>query len=1206
MTIVPLAAASALKMGRMRLKPAGLAALGLGVRAPVAQPSRRLISMDALMAHLPKRHKGPPRADVFAPAKPMPGVVPKGTMTIAQDSAEALALASGWAAGAGWNDYGMAYGDNVNWLGYPFLAELTQRPEYRRPAEIIAKEMTRKWIRLKAIGEDDKAKKIKVLEEAFRRLRVRDAYRNAIQLDGFFGRAHIYYDVGATDPAEKALPLIRDPKKVKKGSLRRLQVIEPMWTFADDYNSIDPTAADYYRPNRWFVQSALIHASRMVTLVAREMPDLLKPAYSFGGLSLSQMGMPYVNNWLRARQSVSDLMASFSYTGIKTDMSSALQGDGIGVASLANRVAMFTALRDNRGTMVLNKDTEDFFNMATPLGTLDALQAQAQEHLASVWGIPLVVLLGITPSGLNASSDGEIRSFYAWVHAQQEDLLRDPLTDTLNLIQLSEFGEIDHEISFDFVPLWQQTDKEAADTRKVDADTYGVYVNMGVIEPADVRKSLAGRDDPMFAGVDLTGPPPEPPEPMGMPGMEGEPGAEGQGQQDDGEGEEDGKVLPFRRGAADLALDAWAALDAYVEADHPRDADGKFTTVAGGESLHQGIADYLKAAKESGKAPTSTALIKHLVQKGGIPTGEIAGAASTLFQNTAHGGHVSLAHKGLTEAGKNPPPLISSKGAKGLNAPAPAPKPPPPPPAPPAPPAPPPIAPEAGGLPKPGEFTSPDYQKIANNAYAYATNPGMSDALKVANLQAIKNAAPSFAFSLHAYIDKLAAAVQAEGGAPAKAPVTLTDLPKVDSDMLSTSKVKAESALAYINTSNDPIDVKIKNLEFLNTNTKGALKDYLDKLTGAVKEQAGIAPPAPAAAPPPPPPAKPLSPATQQEFTKLKEAWANVLPENKPIVDSKAADIQAALDKPTEAEQKAALAALKPISDPQGMGQKSVNDFLAKVQAEYGALPAPPPPKPATPPSTAKLPPGKPSAAVFHAAKVAPHKTTITESEYEDASGGTVTARLEARTKNIPGDHYAKVTAAYGNSTDAMTQAVDKAMQAYANDTHASHTAEQLEAIAAYRDGEYGSINQALSGLSKPSAATQKHIDQIHGAMKNSFVPADTPVFRGLSSPFASVTGFGDPQEAVGRAFVHKNFASVSRSESKAKDFGDQTVLSFTIPAGTPGVVMKGQASNENLVEREIMMDSNSMFRVEKVVQSVNKYGGTSHVVHCTYLGRKT
>ncbi|WP_150531532.1 anti-CBASS protein Acb1 family protein, partial [Staphylococcus aureus] len=129
---------------------------------------------------------------------------------------------------------------------------------------------------------------------------------------------------------------------------------------------------------------------------------------------------------LRTRASVADLISSFSTSGVKIDMAAMLTGGGDDSGdAFFRRIDLFTNLRDNRNTMVLNKAVgteaaEEFFNVSTPLGTLDTLQAQTQEHMAAVSGVPLIKLLGISPAGLNASSEGEIRTFYDSIHSFQE------------------------------------------------------------------------------------------------------------------------------------------------------------------------------------------------------------------------------------------------------------------------------------------------------------------------------------------------------------------------------------------------------------------------------------------------------------------------------------------------------------------------------------------------------------------------------------------------------------------------------------------------------------------------------------------------------------------------------------------------------------------------------------------------------------------
>lgn len=380
--------------------------------------------------------------------------------------------------------------------GYPYLAMLAQQPEYRKMAETIAKQMTRKWIKVIATGEDDKSDKVKAMEDALREFRVQAVFRRAAELDGFFGRGQIYIDVrtpsgaqASAEPEELKTPLLRAPAKIKKDALLGFRVVEPVWTYPSAYNSTDPLAADYFKPSSWFVMGKQVHASRLLLFVSREVPDMLKASYNFGGLSLSQLAEPYVNNWLRTRDSVSDMVHSFSVTGIKTNMSAILAGQADN--SVFDRAQLFNQMRDNRGLFMMDKEQEEFFQFNTPLSGLDALQAQAQEQMASVSNIPLVYLLGITPSGLNASSDGEIKVFGEYIHSMQEAMFTDNLKRVFEVIQLSKFGEIDPDISFEYEPLAQMNPTELAAIRKSDADTDAVLINAGVISPDEARERVA-------------------------------------------------------------------------------------------------------------------------------------------------------------------------------------------------------------------------------------------------------------------------------------------------------------------------------------------------------------------------------------------------------------------------------------------------------------------------------------------------------------------------------------------------------------------------------------------------------------------------------------------------------------------------------------------------------------------------------------------
>jgi uncharacterized protein len=226
---------------------------------------------------------------------------------------------------ASWALDGLAgfLGPREGFIGFPELALLAQRPEYRSPVEIIATEATRCWIKFQAAGDVDKTEEIKKIEAEFKRLEVQAVFQKVSEQDGFFGRAHIYVDTGATDdPEELKKPIGTggdDLSKIKisRGSLKALRAVEPVWVWPITYNSIDPLSPQWYRPETWFVISKEVHKTRLLTFIAREVPDLLKPAYMFGGQSLTQQMRPVVENWLSTRASVGRIVKKFSHNVIK-------------------------------------------------------------------------------------------------------------------------------------------------------------------------------------------------------------------------------------------------------------------------------------------------------------------------------------------------------------------------------------------------------------------------------------------------------------------------------------------------------------------------------------------------------------------------------------------------------------------------------------------------------------------------------------------------------------------------------------------------------------------------------------------------------------------------------------------------------------------------------------------------------------------------
>ena len=212
------------------------------------------------------------------------------------------------------------------------------------------------------------------------------------------------------------------------------------------------------------------------------------------------------------------LLNKFSMLVFKTSMSDILQGYG-GLEQLDTRMQMLARNQSNDGVFAIDKDAEDVVKVETPLSGVSDLVKQSLEQLAAMNRTPAVKLLGISPSGFNATGESDIRNYYDYVLSQQEKVLRHALRDILDVVQISLFGSIDKTIDFTFRPLSEDDKNAAAMTQQVKANTLCALLDRDIISPEEARRVLI--TDPASGLNDLD--PDEVPEPKddGMGGMGG-------------------------------------------------------------------------------------------------------------------------------------------------------------------------------------------------------------------------------------------------------------------------------------------------------------------------------------------------------------------------------------------------------------------------------------------------------------------------------------------------------------------------------------------------------------------------------------------------------------------------------------------------------------------------------------------------------------
>ena len=407
-------------------------------------------------------------------------------------------------------------------MGYGVLQNLAQNGLIRACVETVSDDMTRAWIEFKREGEGGDESLLTDLAQACKRFALQRLFHEATELVGYEGGAFLFIDTGAVgEELERPLNVSPYSAELRPGGVLRFVVIDPVNVFPGDYNSLSPLEPDYFRPRWWWVLGQRVHASRLIRLVANECPVLLRPAYNFLGIPQAQILWDYVLHFQECRAAEARLLTKFSLTVFKTKMEDILYSAG-GTAQIDTRIRYMIQTMTNDGVLAVDKESEDVVKLETPLSGVTDIVRQSLEILAALNRTPAVKLLGISPSGFNATGESDIRN-YDHVRSQQEKVLRDGIKKALDCIQLYLRGTIDPSVTFDFAPLGEEDRAALATLQKTKADTIAVYMDRDIISQEEARQSLASDPDSGFSDID----PAEVPQGNGMPDALPEAGEEG-------------------------------------------------------------------------------------------------------------------------------------------------------------------------------------------------------------------------------------------------------------------------------------------------------------------------------------------------------------------------------------------------------------------------------------------------------------------------------------------------------------------------------------------------------------------------------------------------------------------------------------------------------------------------------------------------------
>lgn len=282
---------------------------------------------------------------------------------------------------------------------------------------------------------------------------------------------------------------------IAPGSYEGIVQVDPYWCtpLLSGESAADPSSMHFYEPEWWTIRGQRFHRSHLVIFRNGEVPDVLKPLYQYGGVSVPQRIFERVYAAERTANEAPQLAMTKRTMVQNTDISTWL----LNPAEAIERMTHFSYFRDNYGIKIV--DTDDVVAQHdTSLADLDAVIMTQYQIVAAAAGVPATKLLGTTPKGFQSTGEYEAQSY----HEELETIQANDLTRFVNrhhqLVMRSnieadmKFAPGQVRVEIDWNPVDSPTAKEYAEINKINADTDNVLVTVGAIDATDVRNRLRG------------------------------------------------------------------------------------------------------------------------------------------------------------------------------------------------------------------------------------------------------------------------------------------------------------------------------------------------------------------------------------------------------------------------------------------------------------------------------------------------------------------------------------------------------------------------------------------------------------------------------------------------------------------------------------------------------------------------------------------
>lgn len=390
-----------------------------------------------------------------------------------------------------------------SFIGYQLCAMLSQNWLISKACLMPAKDATRNGYEISVNDgievEPEILDAIRKLDEDYR---LNHNLIQFVKMGRVFGIRIAMFVVESEDEDYYKKPF--NPDGVMPGSYRGISQIDPYWITPqlDAEAAGNPGSINFYEPTWWKVNGKLVHRTHLVIFRTEEVPDILKPTYIYGGISIPQKIAERVYAAERCANEAPLLTLTKRTDVVKADMSQATAD----YSNFNARIQQWVYNRDNYGIKMLGLD-EEMQQFDTALADLDAVIMTQYQLVAAASNVPSTKLLGTSPKGFNATGEFEESSYHEELESiQTHDL--SPLIERHHLLLIRseiapKFGIQPFTTTVNWNALDAMTGKELSELNRYKAETGRMLIESGAIDPNEERERIMADPESGYQGLNM-------------------------------------------------------------------------------------------------------------------------------------------------------------------------------------------------------------------------------------------------------------------------------------------------------------------------------------------------------------------------------------------------------------------------------------------------------------------------------------------------------------------------------------------------------------------------------------------------------------------------------------------------------------------------------------------------------------------------------